>query len=67
MATESPLDLADAEVRAMARRNHQPEEWWCYGGDRPQVVCETCKKPWRCPTRLALDAWDRQEKTGPPV
>lgn len=67
MAAESALNLADPEVRAMARRNHMPEEMWTYGGVSPRVLCETCKRDWRCPTRLALDAWDRQEKTGPPA
>jgi hypothetical protein len=62
---ESALNLTDPDVRAMARRNHQPDEMWTFGGD-VMVICETCKKDWRCPTRLALDAWEREEKTGPP-
>lgn len=56
MAAESALDLADPQVRAMAERNHCPEEWWSLGGSAPTVVCEKCKKTWPCPTRLALDA-----------
>lgn len=55
MATESALDLADPQVRAMAERNHVPEEMWRYDG-HAEVMCETCKKTWPCPTRQALDA-----------
>lgn len=53
--TPGVLDLSDPAVRAMADLAHHPEERWTVGGD-VMVICETCNKTWRCPTRLALDA-----------
>lgn len=49
-------DLSDPMVRAMADRNHTPEERWTVGGGLMAVTCETCGNSWPCPTRSALRA-----------
>ena len=48
------LDLSDLDVRAMADRNHTPEETWANSGNHIGVVCSMCHLEWPCPTRRAL-------------
>jgi hypothetical protein len=48
-------DLSDPLVLEMADRNHRPAETWTLGGDFVGVTCETCLRPYPCPTREAID------------
>lgn len=48
------LDLTDPMVRAMADRDHEPEERWTLAGRLLRLSCRTCAQPWPCATRVAL-------------
>ncbi len=61
--TEPILDLDDRMVRQMADYNHRPKEMWTIGGQLIAVGCETCCRPWPCPTRLALRERAERETT----
>lgn len=57
------LDLSDPQIRAMAERNHVPQELWTGGGELFDVTCQTCGNRWPCPTRQQLNSIGESRKT----
>lgn len=54
------LDMGDPAIRAMAVRNHAPQDTWTVAGTLVGVFCEHCYQAWPCSTRRALDDWNRE-------
>jgi len=49
-------DVSDPDIREMVLRDHEPKEAWTLGGQLVSVHCDTCFRPWPCPSIKAARA-----------